>query len=232
MIWPLIKLDMKKALPTYLLLLLVQIVFILSTRDILDSRNVTVTVLALAQGWMLALRIFRDAPHTRSFLFSRPWSRSRMFWNRWCLGMILQTVTVLLITVILAAGTRTLLYQRHLPYFPMVERFELSILWPIALASLIAFHIVMFLTLWGQLGYNPGSTRVWHGIVVKIAFAIMLMSFIGGGALTVRAVSSDAGLRTGDLAFTGDWAFIYAVVLVILCASAARNCLKHVEIES
>jgi hypothetical protein len=232
MIWPLIKLDLKKALATYLVLLLVQIVFILSTRDILDSSNVTVVVLALAQGWMLAWRIFRDAPHTRSFLFSRPWSRTRIFWNRWILAVTLQSITVLLIYVILAAGTRTLIYQTQLPYFPMVERFELSILWPIALASVIAFHIVMFLILWGQLGYNPGSTRVWHGIVVKIAFAIMLMSFIGGGTLTVRAVSSDAGLRTGDLAFTGDWAFVYAVALVILCTGAARNCLKHMEIES
>ena len=212
MIWPLIKLDLKKTLPTYLLLLLVQIVFILSTRDVLDSSNVFVSVLALAQGWMLALRIFRDVPHTRSFLFSRPWSRTRIFWNRWTLGLTLQTITVLLIYVILTSGTRTLIFQTQLPYFPMVERFELSILWPIALASVIAFQIIMFLIVWGQLGYNPGSARVWRGIVVKIAFAIMLMSFIGGGALTVGAVSSDAGLRT----FAGVDIFFIQKNLIVL----------------
>ena len=143
MIWPLIKLDLKKALPLYLTLLVVQIGFVLITRDILDSSNVFVSV--LAQGWMLAWRIFRDAPHTPSFLFSRPWSRARIFWNRWALAVTLQSVTVLLIYCILAAGTRTLIYQRQVPWFPMVERFELSILWPIALASIITFHIIMFL---------------------------------------------------------------------------------------
>jgi hypothetical protein len=226
MIWPLLKLDLRKALPTYLVLLVAHIGFILITRDILDSSNVFVVVLALAQGWMLAWRIFRDAPDTPSFLFSRPWSRPRMFWQRWTLAMTLQIITVLLIYIILASGTRTLLFQRQVPYFPMVERFELSILWPISLTSVITFHIIMFLILWGRLGYNPGSARPWHGIVVKIAIALILMTFIGGGTVMHVAMSEGPILRTGDLAL------IYAVVLTIMCTAASLNCYKHMEIES
>ncbi|MCP4455372.1 MAG: hypothetical protein GY809_28265 [Planctomycetes bacterium] len=226
MIWPLIKLDLRKALTAYLVLLVAQIGFVLITRDVLDSANITIAVLALAQGWMLAYLIFRDTHNTRAFVFSRPWSRARIFWTRWGLAMVLQTFTVLLVYTILAAGTRTWLYRTELPYFPMVERFELSILWPMALASVITFHAVMFLTLWGYLGYNPGSRRPWHGIVVKIAIAFILMTFIGAG----RAVTTTA--TEGPAISMGDLAIIYAIAVAVMCTAASLNCHKHMEIES
>jgi len=226
MIWPLLKLDLRKALPTYVVLLAVQVGFLLINRDILDSRNVFFMVLALAQGWMLAWRIFRDAPNTSSFLFSRPWSRPRMFWQRWALAITLQAVTVLFIYGILVSGTRTLIFQRQLPYFPMVERFELSILWPISLTSVTTFHIIMFLILWGRLGYNPGSARPWQGIIVKIALAFILMTFIGSGHIVGAVASEGPRLRVGDLAL------IYAVAVAIMCTAASLNCHKHMEIES
>ena len=225
MIWPLIKLDLRKTLPAYLATVVVLVGFILITRDILDSANVFVLVLAMAQGWLLAWRIFRDGDNTQSFLFSRPWSPARIFWNRWALAVILQITTVLLIYVILAAGTRTLIYQRHLPYFPMVERFELSILWPIALAPALTFHIIMFLMLRSTV-VNPGGTDRWRGFVVKIALGLILMMFIGGGTVMVDPGLGGAGVRTGDLAF------IYAAVLAVLCTAASLNCYKNMEIES
>jgi hypothetical protein len=226
MIWPLIKLDLRKALTAYLALLVAQIGFVLITRDVLDSANVTMAVLALAQGWMLAYLIFRDTHNTRVFIFSRPWSRARIFWTRWGLAMVLQTFTVLLVYTILVAGTRTWLYKTELPYFPMVERFELSILWPMALASIVTFHIVMFLTLWGYLGNNPGSARPWHGVIVKIALALILMTFLGRGHVMGVPLIIGPGLGTGDLAV------IYAIAVTIMCTSASLNCCKHMEIES
>ena len=226
MIWPLLKLDLRKALPSYLALLALQVAFILVTRDILDSTNTIVPVLALVQGWLLAWRIFRDAPNTSSFLFSRPWSRARMFWQRWVLAVTLQSITVLVIYGILAVGMRTLIFQRQVPYFPMVERFELSILWPIALVSLTTFHIIMFLICWGRLGSNPGSARPWQGIIIKIALAFILMTFIGGGHIVGAIASEGPRLRVGDLAL------IYAVAVAIMCTAASLNCHKHMEIES
>ncbi len=220
MIWPLIKLDLRKAVTAYLALLIAQMGFVLITRDVLDSANVTIAVLGLAQGWMLAYLIFRDTHNTRVFVFSRPWSRTHIFWTRWGLAMVLQTFTVLLVYTILAAGTRTWLYRTELPYFPMVERFELSILWPMALASVTTFHIVMFLTLWGYLGNNPGSARPWQGVIVKIALALILMTFLGSEHVM------GAGLGTGDLAV------IYAIAVTLMCTSASLNCCKHMEIES
>ncbi len=226
MIWPLIKLGLRKALPTYLVLLTLQVGFVLVTRDILDSSNTIAPVLALVQGWLLAWHIFRDAPHTSSFLFSRPWSRARVFWQRWALAITLQCVTVLVVYGVLAVGARTLILQRQLPYFPMVERFELSILWPIALVSITTFHIIMFLICWGRLGYNPGSARPWHGIVVKIALAFILMTFIGSGHIVGAVVAEGPRLGIGNLAL------IYAGAVAVMCTAGSRNCYQHMEIES
>ena len=225
MIWPLIKLDLRKTLPTYLATVVVLVGFILITRDILDSANVFVLVLAMAQGWLLAWRIFRDVDNTQSFLFSRPWSPARMFWNRWTLAVTMQIVTVLLVSVILAAGTRTLIHQRNVPYFPMVERFELSILWPIALAPAITFHIIMFLMLRSTV-VNPGFRSRWRAYVVKAALGLILMIFIGAGKAIAVSGPGGSGVRTGHLAF------IYGAVLAVLCTAASLNCYQNMEIES
>jgi hypothetical protein len=224
MIWSLIKLDLRKVLPTYLALLVIQLGFVLGTRDILGSDNVFVLVLAMAQGWLLAYRLFRDEPNTPSFLFSRAWSRARIFWNRWGLAIALQSVTVGLVTLLIASGTRTLLYQRELPFFPMVEPFELSILWPIALALVISFHIIMFLMAKGAVD-TTGGGRVWRAIVVKVALGLILMVFIAGRAfVVVLNPGGTVGLYAGDLALA------YAVVLAILCTAASLNCYKHMEV--
>jgi len=106
MIWPLIKLDLRKALPAYLASLVVMIGFILITRDILDSTNIFVIIMAVIQGCLIACFLFSDPNNTRSFLFSRPWSPTRIFWNRWALAVILQIATVLLVYTIIAAGTK------------------------------------------------------------------------------------------------------------------------------
>jgi hypothetical protein len=224
MIWSLIKLDLRKVLPLYLATLVALVGFILITREILDATNVTVAVLAMAQGWILAYQIFRDPHNTRVFIFSRPWSRARIFWNRWTLAMTLQAITVLLVYAILAAGTRTWLYRSELPYFPMVESFEHSVLWPIALASFITFHIIMFLMFWCVV--MKTGTGWWQSVIIKISLCLILMGFLGSGGIVVVAGSQGAGLRIGHLAC------IYAAVLVFLCTCASLNCTKNMEIES
>ncbi|MCP4257700.1 MAG: hypothetical protein GY774_09270 [Planctomycetes bacterium] len=224
MIWPLIKLDLRKVLPTYLVTVVIQVGFILITRDILDTTNVTILVLAMIQGWLLAWCIFRDAHNTQSFLFSRPWTPARIFWNRWILAITLQIGMVLLIYVILAAGTRTML--KGLPYFPMVERFELSILWLIALAPAITFHIIMFFMLRSKI-VHPGRASRWRAIGVITILGFIFMMFIGAirdFMVIPRMVGTELG--------TSDLALIYTAVLVILCTAASLNCYKNMEIES
>ena len=223
MIWPLIKLDLRKVLPIYMATVVVLAWFILITRDILSSANIFVTVLAMAQGWMLAYLIFRDTHNTQVFIFSRPWSRARIFWHRWTLAMTLQAATVLLVYAILAAGARTWLHKSTLPYFPMVERFELSILWPLALASVITFHIIMFLMFRGMVLHATASR--WRAVITKVALALLLMVFLGDGDHMVIA-GFGGGLNFGHLVI------IYAFVLIALCTATSLDCIKHMEIES
>ncbi len=224
MIWSLIRLDLRKALPLYLTTMAALVGFILITREILDATNITVAVLAMAQGWILAYQIFRDPHNTQAFVFSRPWSRARIFWNRWALAMILQAITILLVYAILAAGTRTWLYRNELPYFPMVESFELSVLWPIALASFITFHIIMFLIFWCVV--MKTGRNWWQSVIIKISLCLILMVLLGSGGIVIVAGSQGAELQTSHLVV------IYATVVVLLCTGASLNCTKNMEIES
>lgn len=230
MIWPLIRLDLRKVLPVYLAIVAALAGFILVTREILDSTNITVAVLGLVQGWMLAYLIFRDPHNTQVFMFSRPWSRARVFWNRWALAIALQGATILLLYVILAAGTRTWLYKSELPHFPMIERFELSALWPIAVASIVTFHIIMFLICWGLCGGHQGSKSIHKrrgvGMVVKIAVVLILMTFLGGGHVVGMAVGDERRIDIRILALA------YAITVIVMCTVASLNCQKHMEIES
>ncbi len=225
MIWPLMKLDLRKTLPAYLATVAVLTGFILITRDILDSANIFVLALTLIQGWLLAWRIFCDSENTRPFLFSRPWSPARMFWNRWALAVILQITTVLLIAAILAAGTRTAIHQRNVPYFPMVERFELSILWPIAAAPAVTFHITMLFMLRGMVLRRIGAGK-GRALIAKAVIGLVLMMFLAGLKFRDATQAGVVVQRIGNLVL------IYAAVLAVLCTAASLNCYKNMEIES
>lgn len=224
MIWPLLRLDLRRVLPVYLVPVAATIGFILITRDVLDSSSLPVIVFAIAQGWFLAWRIFRDSPGTRSFIFSRPCSPSRIFWNRYLLALSLQGATLLVVFSLLAAGVRSAIYARHLPYFPMVQPYELSVLRPLALASLITFHIVMFLLFRGTVAGAPKSG--WKAAVSKIVLILILLVFIGGAKTIAVPAGSGPSLDMADMLF------IYAVLLFILCTAASHNCCKNMEIES
>ena len=225
--WQLTKLDLRKTLPYYLACCAAIIGCILTTQEVLDSSNLTILTIALAQGWLLAWRIFHDPVDTESFVFSRPFTRSQVFINRWALGMILQGLTVLAVYTVLAAGTRTLLYKRHLPYFPMVERFELSILWPIALASIITFHIIMFLIARGRISNPNGSTRTGR-LVVKIVLLVIFMIFVGGTGIRVASGGHGSSAPTQSVAFL----LIYATAVILLSVPGSLNCYRHMEIKS
>lgn len=225
MIGSLIKLDLRKVLPVYLVIAVATAYFILITRDVLDSTDVFVGTLALVQGWMLAWLVFRDPHHTQAFIFSRPWSRTRIFWHRWGLGMVLQMLTVAVIYTLLATGARAGLHRHDLPYFPMVQRFEFSILWPLGFVSLITFHLVMFLML--RRMALESQFHWWKQPLIKIVLILILIGIFcswaivpGGNPLTVNGL------------FFNPVVIVYTCILTGLCVAASLNCFKNMEIES
>ncbi|HEY3966206.1 MAG TPA: hypothetical protein VGM05_16725 [Planctomycetaceae bacterium] len=61
----------------------------------------------LGAGTLIAWRMFADTGGTQAYVFSRGFSRSQLFWNRWILGMSLVAVLVFWMWLILAGGLRS-----------------------------------------------------------------------------------------------------------------------------
>ena len=152
---------------------------LLATNRILDGGNKFALAFGLAQGWLLAWCIFRDPNNTDAFVFSRPYTRQQVFWSRWMLAMVLQAISIGAIYAILAVGARTWIHGNHLPHYPMVAPFELVVVRTIAFASLIAFHLIMFLSVRSRV-LSTGTGPRWKAYVVKLACLMILMVFIGG----------------------------------------------------
>ena len=98
------------------------------------------------QGWVLAFRLFVDPPCVSPFIFSRPFSRTRLFLYRWLIGLLLQAITLAVVFADHRHGSRQFV-QVHLfrsDWYPMVRWFELSTLWPVGLASLLMYQATCF----------------------------------------------------------------------------------------
>ncbi len=226
MIRPLLKHDIRKTLPYYPGIMGALVALLLITNDVLDATNIFAVVLGVVQGWMLAYCIFRDPGHTDAFLFSRPFARKHIFWNRWALGMSLQAMTLLVVYVLLATGVRMRLHEGHMPQYPMIQPFELAVLWPIGLSSVISFQVVMFLIVHSHLSSpdaSSGMSKTWKRFVVKLACLLILMVFISG-PIVLRAGMSEPSLRIG----TG--AIIYAALLIVLGTAASLKGYENMEI--
>ncbi|UCG49768.1 MAG: hypothetical protein JSU94_08290, partial [Phycisphaerales bacterium] len=197
--------------------------YLLLRRRPLDSTDIVVVAAALIQGWHLAWAIFRDSGSTKSFIFSRPFSRARLFRSRWSLGIALQAITLAAVFALVAIGARTYVHRTTLPFYPMVQWYELSVLWPLSVVSLLAFHAQMFLMLKGQLT-RPAPASKWTSaaaltlpcaLVVLLIFAHMYASS-GGAGLPPRLVLAAA---------------VYLATLVAATTLASLHLYRHMEIE-
>ena len=116
------------------------------------------------QGWVLAFRLFTDPPRVSPFIFSRPFSRSRLFFYRWLIGLLVQAFTLIVIFTIIASGIRQVtqvhIFRSH--WYPMVRWFELSMLWPVAVASLLVYQATCFLILRRRLSGSQTISRLKH----------------------------------------------------------------------
>jgi hypothetical protein len=222
MLWPLVKLDLRKVLPPYSLILVALVGSLLGTSKILDARNAFAIGLGLAQGAVLAWCIFRDPRNTGAFVFSRPYTRQRIFWNRWLLAMGLQVVTAVLVCAVLAVGVRTWIQGHHLRHYPMVAPFELIVLWPLSVASLISFHISMFMVVRGRV-LSPGSGAGWKRYAVNIVCLMLLAVYMGGIQI---AADTSSGHAFGLV----HWAVAYALVVTVMATAASLDGYRNMDI--
>ena len=81
-------------------------------------------LMGIASGW----RLFADARATRAYLFTRGLSRSRIFWNRWLLGLVGLALATGLAAAAIGLGARDLCHRalgyEDAIYYPMIRMFE------------------------------------------------------------------------------------------------------------
>ncbi len=227
MVWELIKLDLRKVLTGYITFVLVLSAYLLFWQKPLGSTDTIIIPAGVLQGLYLAWRIFKDHGSTQSFIFSRPFSRNRLFWNRWGLGITLQMVTLLIVLILLASGARSFIHKSNLPYYPMVQWYELSVLWPLAVVSLTAFQIQMFLMLRART-LQTASLPKWRKVVTYAIVCFIALAFLGG----FRVVASTALHGAIDPAHIGNAVLFYVLTLTVLTTLTSLHCYRHIEIEA
>jgi len=138
------KIELRKTLPWFLGWLVIILVYALLRSAPFRSIDLMPVLLGAGLGATLAGRLFGDTRGTEAFVFSLPLSRARLFWYRWLLGLACQGLTLLALLGLLALGARqavqTGLFRS--PWYPMVRWYELSVLWPVGLGSLLAYQVV------------------------------------------------------------------------------------------
>ena len=227
MVWELIKLDLRKVLTGYITFVLVISAYLLFRQKPLESTDTIVIAAGLLQGLYLAWRIFKDPGSTQSFIFSRPFSRNRLFWNRWGLGITLQMVTLLIVLILVASGARSFIHKSNLPYYPMVQWYELSVLWPLAIFSLTAFQIQMFLMLRART-LQTASLPKWRKVATYAIVCFIALVFLGG----FRVVASAALHGATAPAHLGNASLFYVLTLTVLTTLTSLHCYRHIEIEA
>ncbi len=227
MVWELIKLDLRKVLTGYITFVLVISAYLLFRQRPLDSTDTIVIAAGLLQGLYLAWRIFKDPGSTQSFIFSRPFSRNRLFWNRWSLGITLQMVTLLIVLILVASGARNFVHKSNLPYYPMVQWYELSVLWPLAIVSLTAFQIHLFLMLRART-LQTASLSKWKKVATYAILCFFALAFLGGFHVVVNTAldGTTAPARLGNVAL------FYVLTLTVLTTLTSLHCYRHIEIEA
>jgi hypothetical protein len=210
-----LKTDVRKVCPYYAPFLLLTVGYVLFQNTPLSSDDWRVNLITCLQGVVIAWCLFNDSGGTGAFIFSRPLSRKRLFLTRWLTGLSFQLLTFMAVFATIATELRSgiqLLMQS--PYQPMVKWYELSILGPITLFSILGYEVVMFLKLrWRIVNARPS---MWRDIL-GTALAIVLC-----GPILIGIFTSSEPIP---------YRLTYVALVTIAGTLASLHCYQHLEIE-
>ena len=211
-----LKIDVRKVFPYYAPFLLLSVGYVLFRKTPLGSDDWQVKLVACLQGMVIAWALFNDSAGTGAFIFSRPLSRVRLFLTRWAIGISLQLLTIVTVFVTIAIGLRSgVQVLMNSPYQPLVKWYELSVLGPIALYSILSYQIAVFFKL--RLCIISVRPRTWRNL-------------LGTGLVVVLCLQS---LNTLNVIGFQDYVMVvYAVLVTILGTLASLHCYRHLEIEA
>ncbi len=191
----------------------------------LETLDPVAAALGLLCGCLTALRLFTEAPDVRPFLFSRAFSRARFFWTHWITGLALLGIMLMVVTLLLVLGARSLLWGTNLPFYPMIQFHELRVLWPLGALALLAYQLTTFMIARDAI-LAPGSAGRWHMIVLPLLIAGLLI-LAGLPAVLGGLFVMDAGL-TGVIEATS----IYITGLALLTTGTSVHAFRRMEVVS
>ena len=211
-----LKIDVRKVLPYYVPFLLLTVGYVLFQKTPLGNDDWKVNSIACLQGMVIAWVLFNDATGIGAFVFSRALTRARLFLTRWALGISLQLLTIAVVCVAIAIGLRSgIQVLMNSPYQPLVKWYELSVLGPIALYSILGYQLVMFLKL--RLCIVSVRPSAWRNLIgTWLVVALCLLNLNG---------AIESGIRTNFM-------IIYAALVTILGTLASLHCYQRLEIEA
>ena len=211
-----LKIDVRKVCPYYAPILLLTVGYVLFQKTPLSSDDWRVNLIACLQGVVIAWCLFNDSGGTGAFIFSRPLSRKRLFLTRWLIGLSFQLLTIMAVFATIATELRSgiqLLMQS--PYQPMVKWYELSVLGPIALFSILGYQVVMFLKLRARIvSLRPSMWRDILGTALAIVLCVPIL---------IRLFTSSEPIH---------YRLTYVVLVTIAGTLASLHCYQHLEIET
>lgn len=209
-----VKVDARRVLPYYIPFLLFTVGYVLFRKTPLVTGDAILNLIPCLKGMVIAWVLFTCSSSTDAFVFSRPLSRKRLFLTRWFFGISLQLLTIpavfLIITSRLRSGIQILMDS---PYHPTVKWFELSVLVPMALFSILGYVVVMFLKLRWRIVRNSPSR--WKEI-------------LGTGFFSVICLLSMGELIDNHLQ---DYLIVpYTLLVILFYTLASLHCYRHLEI--
>jgi hypothetical protein len=231
-----LKMDYRKAFVFYAPCLATACCYALFLPRPLYSDDATMALIGAAQGVLLAFGIFRDPTNTQPFLFSRPLSRGKLFLSRWGLGIGFQIVTLAIVLALLALGCRGW-FQRTYAWSAMVKWYELSVLWPLGLASLVCYQVAMA-------GYLIRKVLVQERAVTSrvptrpqrkggpVLLILVLGLASGAAILLVSLATIRCGIGHLLPAWAARAAIAYIVIIAVLTTASALHCFHRLEIEA
>jgi hypothetical protein len=225
------KIQLHRTGPWWLLGLVVLSGYITVAEPPLGKEDPWAGLLGLTLGVVLAFRLFTDEEGTSPFLLSRPLSRAQQFWYRWALGFGLLVVLLVFMAVRIRTGARAAFqsFSEDAMWYPMVRPYEIAVLWPIALGSLIGYQAGMFLILRTRAleGKTPGrwwqaQTAARSGVLTIIVLA--MLTSVAGTIVTRPPEGWAYMIRWGVPA--------YLVILLFATTLAARHSFTRMEVSA
>ena len=208
------KIDMRKVLPYYAPFLLLTAGYILLRKTPFATNDLVLNVSALLQGAVVAWTLFNDSGGTAAYIFSRPMSRKRLFLNRWCFGISVQFLTTLVVFVTVVTGLRSWIQVlMNSPYQPMVKWYELSVVWSIALFSILGYQIVMFLKLRETVEKKRPST--WRNVLGTVAVIGLCLPVLPKIFANIEPIH---------------YQFTYAALVMVLSTLGSLHCYLRQEV--